>query len=194
MGSIWLSKKAFLYFGGTFIILLGGAIVLMSPYNYVNYALVENSTRTFIVKGESGYYPQLEISASVRPSNTSTVHIDMMLIENVTLDTYVVNMTLTSDDKVIGPDTTIYEQTVTIPLPVGNYTFILDNLDGVGQADIGLNQVSDSRVWIVSGGSLNIIGVVMGIAGYLVPGTFLPTDSDTIIDWGYDEEEESPVQ
>jgi hypothetical protein len=38
---------------------------------------------------------------------------------------------------------------------------------------------------------MNIIGLVMGIGGYFVAGTFLPTDSDTIVEWGYDEEEDT---
>ena len=29
----------------------------------------------------------------------------------------------------------------------------------------------------------------MGISGYFVAGSFLPTDSDTIVEWGFDEED-----
>jgi hypothetical protein len=47
--------------------------------------------------------------------------------------------------------------------------------------------MSDSRLWITVGGSMNIIGLAMGIAGYFVRGTFLPSDSDTIVEWGYDD-------
>ena len=193
MGSVWLSKKAFLYFGGAFIILLGGAIVYMSPYNYINFALVENSPRTFVMRGDSGYYPQIEISASVRMGNLSDVQIDVILEENVTHTQYIVNMTLTSDDQVVGPEQIIYEQSTTIPLPVGNYTVFVDNLDGAGQVDLGLNQASDSRLWIVTGGMMNIIGVIMGIVGYVLPGTFLPTDSETIVEWGHEDEEEQEL-
>ena len=193
MGSVWLSKKAFLYFGGAFIIILGGAIVYMSPYNYINFAMVENSPRTFTMKADAGYYPQIEISASVRLGNLSAVQIDLILEENVTHAQYIVNMTLTSEDQVIGPEQIIYEQSTTIPLPAGNYTLHIDNLEGAGQADIGLNQASDSRLWIVSGGMMNIIGVVMGIVGYILPGTFLPTDSNTIVEWGYEDEEQEEI-
>jgi hypothetical protein len=81
----------------------------------------------------------------------------------------------------------IYEYSEIIDLPVGNYTVTLENVVGAGNVDLGLNQISDSRVWIVTGGMMNIIGIVMGILGYLVPGSFLPSDSDTIVEWGYDE-------
>jgi hypothetical protein len=49
--------------------------------------------------------------------------------------------------------------------------------------------MSDSRIFITIGGSMNILGLVMVIAGYFVAGTFLPTDSDTIVEWGFDKEE-----
>ncbi|MCK4567621.1 MAG: hypothetical protein KAU48_09960, partial [Candidatus Thorarchaeota archaeon] len=60
MGSIWFSKKSFLYFGGVAIILLGGMIVVMSPYHYINYNIGAIEHRTWEVYDESGYYPQVE--------------------------------------------------------------------------------------------------------------------------------------
>ncbi|MHA2066057.1 MAG: hypothetical protein ACXABY_16925, partial [Candidatus Thorarchaeota archaeon] len=76
MGSPWRSKKAFLYFGGAFVILLGAAIVLSSPYNYIGYRGGENEQMDFTLHGSAGYYPQLEISLSLHPSNTSVVFVD----------------------------------------------------------------------------------------------------------------------
>jgi len=189
MGSVWFSKKAFLYFGGIAVILIGGLIVIASPYHYINYSVTENVQRPWEVYDASGYYPQVEISISIRPHNLTDVILDLAIWNNDTLDTIFLNMTLTPEDQVVGPDFILYEYAEIIDLAVGNYTVYFDNVEGVGSIDLGLNQISDSRVWIVTGGSMNILGIIMGILGYLVPGTFLPTDSDTIVEWGYDEQD-----
>ncbi len=190
MGSIWLSKKSFLYFGGAAIILLGGLIVITSPYHYVNFAVVQNNQRIFEIYDEAYFYPQLEISVSLRPGNQSIIFIDMSFENNVTLEIMTLNLTLTEENQFTGPDNIIrYEYSTIIDIAAGNYTLTIDRILGATQFDLGLNQVSDSRLFIIIGGSMNIIGLVMGIGGYCVPGTFLPSDSDTIISWGYDEEE-----
>lgn len=191
MGSVWLSKKAFLYFGGVAIIIIGGLLVVSSPYHYINFSVGENDHRTWSIYEESGYYPQLEIAISVRPSNTTYIQLDLVIEYNSTMETRFVNMTLGPEHQLQGPDVVIYEYAEIIDLPVGNYTVYFDNIEGAGNVDLGLKQISDSRLWIVAGGMMNIIGLIMGIVGYLVPGTFLPTDSDTIVEWGYDEEETS---
>jgi hypothetical protein len=192
MGSIWFSKKAFLYFGGVAIILIGGFIVVSSPYHYINYSVSENIHRPWSQWEASGYYPQVEISVSLRPSNSTDVFLGLVFVENATLETTIVNMTLTPENQLEGPDVIIYEYSEIIDLPVGNYTVHFDYIEGAGLIDLGLNQISDSRFWIVVGGSMNLIGIFMGILGYFVPGSFLPSDTDTIVEWGYDEEE--PVQ
>lgn len=191
MGSVWFSKKAFLYFGGAAIILIGGAIVLIAPYHYINWSVTENDNRNFEIWDTQGYYPQIEISVSMRPGNQSTIELDLVLVENVTLDTYVVNFTLTEDDLIETPDATFYESSTILDIPIGNYTVTLDRVLGTTLIDLGLNQISDSRVFIIIGGSMNILGVIMGISGYFVAGSFLPTDSDTIVEWGYDEEDDT---
>jgi len=189
MGSIWFSKKSFFYFGGLAVILLGGLVVIASPYHYINYSVGENQSRPWMIYDAPGYYPQLEISVSLRPSNNTYIHLDLVIFENETSETKFVNMTLGPENQVIGPEVTIYEYSEVIALMPGNYTVYFQNSDGVGGIDLGLNQISDSRIWIVSGGMMNILGIIMGIAGYLVPGSFLPSDSDTIVEWGYDQEE-----
>ena len=189
MGSIWFSKKAFLYFGGLAVILIGGFIVIASPYHYINYSVNENIRKPWTMWDAPGYYPQVEISLSLRPANETYVYLDLVIFDNSTQETRFVNMTVGPEQKVIGPTVIIYEYSEIVDLPVGNYTFYFENIDGVGNVDLGLNQVSDSRFWIVSGGVLNILGIIMGILGYLVPGSFLPSDSDTIVEWGYDQEE-----
>ena len=189
MGSIWLSKKSFLYFGGAAIIIIGGLIVITSPYHYINFAVVQNNQRTFEIYDEAYYYPQLEISVSLRPGNQSIIFIDLSFENNITHGIIAVNMTLTEENQIIGPENSIfYDYETIIDIPTGNYTLTIDRAVGVSQFDLGLNQVSDSRLFIIIGGSMNIIGLVMGIGGYCVPGTFLPSDSDTIVSWGYDEE------
>jgi len=190
MGSIWLSKKSFLYFGGAAIILLGGLIVITSPYHYINFAVIQNDQRTFEIYNQAYYYPQLEISVSLRPGNQTAVFIDLSFENNSSLEVLPVNLTLTQEHQLIGPDNiVIYEYSTTIDIAAGNYTVTIDRIVGASQFDLGLNQASDSRLFIVIGGSLNILGLIMGIGGYCVPGTFLPSDSDTIISWGYEEEE-----
>ncbi len=189
MGSIWFSKKSFLYFGGVAIILIGGLIVISSPYHYINYNISENVQRPWEVYDASGYYPQVEISVSLRPSNATYVFLDLVIKNNETLETTCLNLTIGPEHQLQGPDTIIYEYSEIIDLDVGNYTVHFDRIEGAGSIDFGLNQISDSRIWIVTGGSMNILGIIMGIAGYFVPGTFLPSDTDTIVEWGYDEQE-----
>ena len=189
MGSIWFSKKAFLYFGGAAIILIGGMVVIASPYHYINYSVSENVHRPWTMYDASGYYTQVDISVSVHPSNQTVIHLDLVIEDNSTLEHIFVNMTLGPEHQIQGPETVIYEYSEIIDLPVGNYSVYFDNVEGTGSIDLGLNQISDSRIWIVTGGSMNIIGVIMGILGYLVKGSFLPTDSDTIVEWGYDKDE-----
>ena len=112
-------------------------------------------------------------------------------MNNDTLEMTFLNWTLGPEHQLQGPDTVIYEYSEVIDLPVANYTVWFDNVVGTGNIDLGLKQASDSRFWIVTGGMMNIIGVVMGILGYLVPGSIIPSDSDTIVDWGYDESDSS---
>ena len=187
MGSVWFSKKAFLYFGGAIIILIGGAIVYMSPYHYINFAVREGDQRTFSVWNKDGYHEQIEVAVSLRPGNSSVIQIGLVMTENRTLDTILINMTLDQNNLVETRDNRYYEGSTIIDVPYGNYTLRVDQLTGVGQFDLGLKQVSDSRLWIAIGGSMNIIGLLMGVAGYMVRGTFLPSDSDTIVEWGYDD-------
>ena len=87
-------------------------------------------------------------------------------------------------------DEILYEDHLLIDIPYGNYTVTIDQVSGAGLIDIGFKQASDSELFIFVGGSMNILGLFMGIGGYLVAGTFLPTDSDIIVECGYEEEEE----
>ncbi len=190
MGSVWLSKKAFLYFGGAAVILIGAAIVLMAPYHYVNYAVTEHEQRSFEIWDIDGYYPQLEISVALRVINSTTVNIDFIFRNNATADILVANMTLDQDNLVETPDVTLLQGSIDIDIPPGNYTITIDRIAGGGMIDLGFNQASDSRLFIVVGGTMNIIGLVMAISGYFVAGTFLPTDADTIVEWGYENREE----
>ncbi len=190
MGSVWFSKKAFLYFGGAAIILIGGAIVLMAPYHFISYAIIENDQRTFSVLDQTGFYPQLEISVSMRLGNSTNVEIGCVLKENTTLDTIIVNISLNADNIVETNDATFLQGSTIVDVPYGNYTITVGQLIGIGRIDLGFKQVSDSRLWILIGGSMNILGLAMGIAGYFVAGSFLPTDSDIIVDWGYEDKNE----
>ena len=163
--------------------------MLMAPYHFNNFAVIENEQRTFSILDEDGYYPRLEIAVSLRLGNSTTVDIGFVLEENSTHDTYNVNITLDESNIVESQDEIFLEDNLVVAILPGNYTITFDNIDGAGRIDIGFEQASDSRLYVFIGGSMNIIGLIMGIAGYFVSGAFLPTDSDTIVEWGYEEEE-----
>ena len=190
MGSPWRTKKAILYFGGAFIIILGGAIVLIAPYNYIGYRGGEGEVMDFALFNRAGYYPQLEISLNLYPFNTTdVVFVDFTVSSDTSSHVYTMNFTLTESDMVPDSNPRVYLGRQTIDVPIGNYTVIVDRANGTGTMDIGLTQISDSRLFIVTGGALNIAGLFMGGAGYFISGTFLPTGDDLIVDWGYEEEE-----
>jgi hypothetical protein len=77
-----------------------------------------------------------------------------------------------------------------VNLAFGDYVVYAENITGATYFDLALTQTSNSRLYIVTGGSMNIIGLVMCIMGYCVSGTILPTGNETIIGWGYDKREE----
>lgn len=191
VSSSWRTKKAVLYFGGAFIILLGGAIVLLAPYNYLGYRAGENQSRAFTIQGRDGYYPELEISVTCHPENsTGAIFVDFAVRNNVTDEITWVNFTLTELDMVPETNPPSYVAIQLTGIAPGNYTVVALKVEGTTMIDVGLTQSSDFRLFIVTGGLLNIFGLIMGIGGYFVSGTFLPTGDDIIIDWGYDEEPE----
>ncbi|MHA2004196.1 MAG: hypothetical protein ACW975_07090 [Candidatus Thorarchaeota archaeon] len=190
MGSPWRSKKAFLYFGGAIVILLGGAIVLSAPYNYIGYRGAETERMDFTLTDRPGYYPQLEISLNLNPFNaTEIVLVDFSVLSNTSMQVYTFNFTLTADNMVPDSNPRVYVARHTIDVLPGDYTVVVDRADGTGTMDIGLTQISDSRIFIVTGGAMNILGLFMGGAGWFVSGAFLPTGDEMIVDWGYEEEE-----
>jgi hypothetical protein len=181
--------KAFLYFGGAFVILLGGAIVLSAPYHYVGLMAREGHVGTFEIWDRSGYYPEFEASVSINAENVTSnvMQVDFVIINNVTSETKVINMTLDDEDRIEDSDPPKYVDRSVVSLEPGNYTIILDNVEGPTIIDIGYKQVSDSRLFIVTGGSLNIIGLVMCMIGYCVGGSLMKTGEEAIVDWGYEE-------
>ena len=189
MRSVWFSKKAFLYFGGAFIIILGGAIVYSAPYHAVGYIALAGNRGSFSIWDKDQFYPQLEVWISVRPSNITLVNVDITIMNNDTFDMHTINMTLTTEHQLPDSNPPIFENTVIIDLDPGNYTLTLDRLDGTGFADIGLTQLSDMRVWVVTGGTMNIVGLIMAVIGFFLPGQMLPTGDESIVEWGYEEEE-----
>ena len=95
MRSVWFSKKAFLYFGGAFIIILGGAIVYSAPYHATGYMALTGRQASFSIWDEDRFYPQLEVWVSVRPSDVTLVNVDITILNNDTLEVQTINMTLT---------------------------------------------------------------------------------------------------
>ena len=190
MRSVWFSKKAFLYFGGAFIIILGGAIVYSAPYHATGYLALTGRQASFSIWDEDRFYPQLEVWVSVRPSDVTLVNVDITILNNDTLEVQTINMTLTDEHRIPGSNPPVFENTVVISLDPGNYTLTLDRLNGAGLADIGLTQLSDMRNWVVTGGTMNIVGLIMAVIGYFLPGQILPTGDESIVEWGYEEKDE----
>ncbi len=191
MSSPWRTKKAFLYFGGAFIILLGGAIILLSPYNYIQYRPLEGEFMPFTIKDSPGYYPQFEISVTCHPEDgTEYVLIDFAVRNNETSEVFWMNFTLSSLDMVPDSNPPSYVARMHSDIEPGNYSIAGMRYEGTIIIDVGFTQFSDSRLFIVTGGIMNIVGLFMGMAGYFVAGAFLPTGDDIIVDWGYDEEED----
>jgi hypothetical protein len=189
MGSKLRSKKGFLYFGGALVVILGGATILLAPYHYTGFIATPPDATPFSILNATGYYSQLEIAASVQPANVSSVSINFRIVNNNTLVTQFINMNLTQDDYLAGTNPKVFQKQVLVSLAPGNYVVYIDNMTSGGSFDFSLEQASDSRQFITTGASLNVVGIVMCIGGYCVPGTILPTGDETIVGWGYDKEE-----
>lgn len=185
MGSPWLSKKAFLYFGGAFILLLGGAIVLLAPYHYTGFIALSGDSTAFEIWDRPGYYPELEISVIVNPDHNGSVYVDIIILNNATLDTTILNLTLTVLDR--PSEGASYERRVLLSIDPGAYSIFIDSIIGAGDVDVSFTQSSDSRTYIVTGGIMNIIGLIMGAMGYCIGGSVIPTGNETIVEWGFDE-------
>ncbi len=185
MGSPWLSKKAFLYFGGAFVLLLGGAIVILAPYHYTGFVALPGDSVSFEIWDRPGYHPELEIAVIVNPDSNGTVYVNIRVIENVTLETDILNMSLTTADR--PEESASYEQRQLLNIDPGDYTIYIDSIIGAADIDISLTQISDSRTYIVIGGAMNIIGLFMGAMGYCVGGSVIPSGNETIVEWGFDE-------
>lgn len=190
----WKSKKAFLYFGGAFIILLGGVIILIAPYHYLWFVARPGENRPFSVWEGSGFYPQMEFTFSVSAGNVSQVDAEIA-VRNEDLDTiHLFNLSFTGSDAT-GPITSRQlRKSYLVDLEVEDYSIIILSVTEVDYVEIELTQTSDSRLYIVAGGSLNIFGLFMGVLGYMVAGSFLPTGDEIIIDWGFEDMDEERKQ
>ncbi|MBD3404547.1 MAG: hypothetical protein GF411_00250 [Candidatus Lokiarchaeota archaeon] len=190
MASSWFTRKAFCYFGGAFIILLGGAIVVLAPYNYIGYVANSSDSGPFYISDRSGFYPQLEIAVSVSPENSTDIQIDILVYNNETMETNWVNFSLGPENSVSSGDYEKYESRIVLDVNYGNHTVAVMNMEGAGWFDLSLRQISDSRLYIVVGGSMNIIGLIMGAVGYCLPGAMIPSGNEVIVDWGFEDDEE----
>ncbi len=168
--------------------LLGGAIILNAPYHHMGYIAYEGDVYAFEIWGGAGYYPELEVSLQANAGNSTTIRVDMRFVNNDTLDVYILNVTLNDADRLLEVESITYEERNLVHLPFGNYTFYVDRLDGFPRIDIAYTQTSDSRTYIVLGGSMNIIGLIMGAAGYFVGGTLISSGDEALYDWGYDDQ------
>ncbi|MHA1576927.1 MAG: hypothetical protein ACTSU3_06165, partial [Candidatus Thorarchaeota archaeon] len=69
---------------------------------------------------------------------------------------------------------------------VGPYTIYTDTIVGAADFDFGMTQLSESRTFVVIGGIMNIVGLIMGASGYFVGGTLITSGEEAILDWGSD--------
>ncbi|TFG10223.1 hypothetical protein EU538_02545 [Candidatus Thorarchaeota archaeon] len=185
--SVWLSKKGLLYLSSIVLLLGGGAVILSAPYHYIGFISGEGDIQPFEIWDRPGYYEQLEISVSVRAGNSTVISVDFRIVENNTDATYVVNMTLDPLDTVPGSNPPVYVDREVIDIPFGNYTIFIDRVVGPGSMDIGYTQLSDSRLFIVTGGTMNIIGLIAGFTAWCISGSVLSDEEKIVVDWGYDE-------
>ena len=182
-------KKAFLYFGGAIIILLGGAIIITSPYHAVGYVAYEGEAFTFEIWEGSGFYPKLELKVSSRGENVSFTEVHITFMDNYTHETRTLNISMNEDDQLPGSNPPVFENTTILELEYSAYTISIDRTVNVGLLDLGFTQVTDSRNFIVLGGSMNIIGLIMGCSGYCVAGSLIPSGDEAIVKWGFEDEE-----
>ncbi|MHA1959462.1 MAG: hypothetical protein ACW99U_04490 [Candidatus Thorarchaeota archaeon] len=187
MGSPWFTKKAFLYFGGAAIILIGGVVVLSAPYHSFGYIATSGDGYAFEMWESAGFYDQLEVVLSARPSNDTIIDIDVRIVNNDTLATETLNFTLTSANRLEDVTPLVYENRTMLDIDYGNYTIFIDRVEGIIWIDLAYTQSSDSRTFIVVGGAMNILGLIMGATGYCVSGTLITSEEETIVEWGYDD-------
>ncbi len=182
-------KKSILYFGGAFIIILGGAIIVTSPYHAVGYVAFEGEAFTFEIWEGSGFYPILELKVSSRGENVSFTEVHITIMDNYTLETQTLNISMNEDNQLPGSNPPVFENTTRLNLEYSAYTISIDRTVNVGLLDLGFTQVTDSRIFIVLGGIMNIVGLVMGCSGYCVAGSLIPSGDEAIVRWGFEDEE-----
>ncbi len=186
--------KAFLYLGGAFVLLLGGAIIINAPYNYVGFIAASGDACPFTLHDRTDFYEQLEIGVTVKPNNVSLVRVDFTIIRNETLETYTLNMTITEEENLLpGTNPKAFMKKQVIDVGYGNYTIYVDKIEGADWIDVSYNQLSNNKMIIGIGFALNIVGLVMIIGGFAVSGSLVESES-IIVDWGYEDEDESTAQ
>jgi hypothetical protein len=181
-------KKAFLYFGGAFILLLGGAIVVTAPYHAISLPIEDLRDRSWEMWELSGLYSELHIRIETRGVNTTSAEVHLLFRNNDTLEETPIDFVMDDDNILAGSNPPVFSASTTIPLDFGNYTIEVVDLVNVGLLDLSLEQKNDRRNYVVLGGTLNIIGIVMGLLGWCVSGTLISSGDEAIVQWGYEEE------
>ncbi len=184
-------KKAICYFGGAAIIILGGIIVLMAPYNYVGFLAQPGSEYEFEIFDSPGFYNQFTIIVRANAENSSVIIVDLEISNITHTNVYGVSMNLTSVNLVPNSNPPIYQQLIKLEVPPGTYFIIVDRIVGANWIDLSFRQESNSKTVIAIGASLNIIGLVIAIAGYFLPGTFFPQGDERVVGWGYEPKDNS---
>ena len=181
-------KKAFLYFGGAFILLLGGAIVVAAPYHAISLPVTEEGYRTWEMWEGNGFYPELELRIETRGVNTTTAEVSLSFRNNDTLEEQQLNFSMDASNILPGSNPPVFSASTSFPLDYGNYTIEVERLVNVGLLDISLEQKNDRRNYVVLGGIMNIVGIIMGIGGWCISGSLISSGDEAIVQWGYEEE------
>ena len=163
----------------------------MAPYNYIGVNIGAGGSVGFRVVDDPNYYHQMEVSVTVKPANVSVVRVDFTIVRNETLEARTLNMTLTDPDDVVpGTNPKALIHRATIDVEPGNYTIYVDHIEGADWFDLSLDQLSNKRTFVAIGAAMNIGGLIMGTVGYLISGSMFASN-DVILEWGYDEEQDS---
>jgi hypothetical protein len=168
---------------------LGGAIVVAAPYHALSVPFSEEGSMSWEMWESSGLYPELELRVDTSKYNATTADVYLTIRNNDTLEETQLNFTMDQDNILPGSNPPVFSDSTIIPLDYGNYTIEVENLVHVGMLDISVEQKNDRRNYVVLGGMMNIIGIIMGLTGWCVSGTFIGSGDEAIVQWGYEEEE-----
>lgn len=176
MSRMMVKLKLLLYVTSVAVIVTGGMILLNVPYNYRWHFLGAGREVSFTVVDEPGHYPQLEVTTFVRNAAEPPL-LDMLILNIDTLDSLVLNITMTESDRLSSSS---FNRVTVLDLYPGEYLIRIDRLVGSDSLDLGLRQLTDSDGMAPLGAWLNVLGLFVAVLGFCLPVRYTPpTDNST---------------